>query len=67
MCFEYDFARFYVSKTYLSFSKFCNSFFYMQLAFVFHLLRDFYIVHNRIVKEKDLDTFPELSLNPFFW
>ena len=57
---------FMLAKHHLSFSKFCDNFFYTQLAFVFHLLRDFYIVHNRIVKEKDLDTFPELSSNPFF-
>ena len=34
---------------YFYFSVFCNIFFYTQLVFVFHLLRDYYLVSDCIV------------------
>ena len=57
MCFEYGFAIFLFQQNinihlfvkHFHFSKFCNIFFYNQLAFVLHLLKDFYIVHNHIL------------------
>ena len=45
------------------FPIFCNIYFYPQLAFVFHYLRDFYIVLDHVAAfcfslfQKDLDTF----------
>ena len=72
-------ATFYISKTSVSlvkhfyFSVFCNIFCYTQLDFVFYLLRDYYILSDRIVTffplfQKGFDTFHELfSLKPFLF
>ena len=61
---------FFVRRFY--FSIFYNIFFNNQIAFVIHLLGDFYIVRSRILAfhvplyQKDIDTHYKLVLKPFF-
>ena len=63
----------YLFEKYSYFSIFCNIYFNTELAFVFHLLGNFYIVCHHVVTcyfsllQKDLDTFHKLFyLKPFF-